>query len=118
MTASQWVETLNNLDQAGYKFDFIKGATNAAMSLYQEYSNLMSAKEQKSLQQFEKKQSEEERALKQKLDARLISQKQYDAAVAASEAELEKKKAELAYKQAKRDRAINDETKVFIRVTC
>ncbi|RXG32066.1 phage tail tape measure protein [Leeuwenhoekiella marinoflava] len=106
MTASQWVETLNNLDQAGHKFELIKAATGAALNVYQEYSNLMAAKEQKSLQQFEKKQSEEERTLKQKLDARLISQKQYDAAVAASEAELEKKKAELAYKQAKRDRTV------------
>lgn len=106
MTASQWVETLNNLDQAGHKFEAIRAATNAAMSLYQEYSNLMNAKEQKLLQQFEKKQTEEERILKQKLDSRLISQKQYDAAVAASEAELEKKKAELAVKQAKRDKAI------------
>ena len=45
----------------------------------------MAAKEQKLLQQFEDKQTEEERSLKQKLDSRLISQKQYDAAVAASE---------------------------------
>lgn len=106
MTASQWEQTLDNLDQAGYKFEAIRGATNAAMSLYQEYSNLMSAKEAKQAQEFEQKQTEEERILKQKLDSRLISQKQYDAAIAASEAELEKKKAELAVKQAKRDRAM------------
>lgn len=106
MTASQWEQTLDNLDQAGHKFELIRGATNAAMSLYQEYSNLMSAKEAKQVQEFEQKQTEEARILKQKLDSRLISQKQYDAAIAASEAELEKKKAEIAVKQAKRDRAM------------
>ena len=106
MTAAQWEQTLDNLDQAGYKFELIRGATNAAMSLYQEYSNLMSAKEAKQVQEFEQKQTEEARILKQKLDSRLISQKQYDAAIAASEAELEKKKAEIAVKQAKRDRAM------------
>ena len=66
----------------------------------------MSAKEAKQVQEFEQKQTEEARILKQKLDSRLISQKQYDAAIAASEAELEKKKAEIAVKQAKRDRAM------------
>lgn len=106
MTAAQWFNTLDNLDQAGHKFEAIKAATGAALSLYQEYSNLMAAKEQKSLQQFEEKQVEEERVLKQKLDARLISQKQYDAAIAASDAELEKKKSEIAYKQAKRERSL------------
>ena len=105
MSGAQWRLMFENLDEAGHKFELIAAAVGVAMQAYQTYADYMKAKEDKLLQQFEDKQTEEQRSLKQKLDSRLISQKQYDAAVAASEAELDKKKAELAFRQAKRDRA-------------
>ena len=58
------------------------------------------------LKRYEQQQEDEKKALEDRLHAGAISQEQYDAAVAKSEEELERKKIEIERRQAVREKAI------------
>lgn len=106
MTAEDWFTMLDNLDQVGAKFDLVMAGLQAAQQLYSAYSDLRAAQEARDLQRVETNEQRKQEALERKLNAGLINQRQYDQALEASELEVEKKRAEIAYNQAKRERVM------------
>lgn len=69
-------------------------------------SGLMSAKEEAQTQKYEQENEKQKEVLQQRLDAGLLSQEQYDKQVANLDATLDKKKQQIAIKQAKREKAL------------
>lgn len=105
-TGDQWKEMFSNLDTLGGKFELAVAAVGVLMNAYAQYSEFLSANEQKDLNEFEQKQDQEREALERRLNRGLISQESYDKQVAAMDADLEAKKEALAEKQAKREKAM------------
>jgi tubulin-specific chaperone A len=68
------------------------------------YHQFVSAKEQQRLRDFERANQAQQEALRNRLDAGLINQRQYDQAQKALEKKMEKRRAESEYKQAKRQK--------------
>ena len=68
--------------------------------------DVMNAKENKAFKQYEKAQDKRKKALSDRVDAGLMTEAQYNAEVAAMEAEKDAKQEELALKQAKRQKAL------------
>lgn len=91
---------------------------NARIESFQEYSDqvlglisglsgLMSEMEDSQLQESEERNEKEKASLKDKLDKGVISQKEYDKQVAQLDKNLDKEKAEIARKQAMREKVMN-----------
>lgn len=78
-----------------------------AMDLYSGYDKMMTAKENAALKKFKKNQDERKKSMKNRLDAGLMSQEQYDAETERMDQEYDKKQEELEIKQAKRQKAQN-----------
>lgn len=76
------------------------------LGVFNEVSKAMAAGEKKELNQYKKDQNAKRKALDQRLERGEISQEQYMASVSQMDAELEKKEAEIADKQAKREKAL------------
>lgn len=106
MTPDQWSETFANVETLGDKFTAAVAVVGQLMNAYATYSDFLRANEQKSLDEFEKKQEEERASLDRRLERGLISQRTYDSQVANLDANLEAKKEAIAEKQAKRERAL------------
>lgn len=98
MTQEDW-DTLSDkinmaLDMAGQLTD-----------IWGKFNQIQANREQKELQDFEKSCNKKKELLNKQLDSGKISQEKYNAQVAQLDADMDKKKAEIAKKQAKRDRA-------------
>ncbi|REC59372.1 hypothetical protein DRF65_26480 [Chryseobacterium pennae] len=72
--------------------------------MFSAYSSFVQANEQKMLQKMEISSDKKKKKLQSQLDAGLITQEQYKKETIAIDAELDRKKAEIKYKQAKRQR--------------
>ena len=73
--------------------------------IWGQFNQIQANKEKKELQDYEKDCNRKKELLNKQLNAGKISQEQYNARVAQLDADLEKKKTEIAKKQAKRDKA-------------
>ncbi len=69
-------------------------------------NDLLTQKEEAQTQKYEEENEKQKEVLQQRLDAGLISQEQYDKQVASLDATLDKKKQQIAIKQAKREKAM------------
>lgn len=101
-SAQDWVDAFENLDTIEGKIQAAAMAVQGFMNAWAMYHEYVSSQENKRLKEFERNQNREKTKLKSNLDNKFISQRQYDKAVEALEAEMDKRKAELEYKQAKR----------------
>lgn len=79
---------------------------NQTMSILSSMNDLANNLQDRELQKYEQTHNAEKKSLEAQLKAGLISQKQYDKKVADSDEELERKKAELDIKTAKRQKAL------------
>lgn len=86
--------------------DSLVDYANQAMSVLSSMNDLASGLQDRELQKYEQTHNAEKKSLDAQLKAGLISQKQYDKKVAESDEELERKKAELDIKTAKRQKAL------------
>lgn len=73
--------------------------------IWGQFNQIKANQEQKELQDYEKDCNRKKELLNKQLNAGKISQEQYNARVSQLDADLEKKKTEIAKKQAKRDKA-------------
>lgn len=80
--------------------------SGAAIQLLSSLNDVAKGMEERELQQYEQSNEQKKNSLKQRLDQGLISQEEYDKGVAAADNELDKKKKEIALKQAKREKAL------------
>ena len=103
-SAEQWSQVFENLDVTKNKINLAVMAVNAFQNAWAKYHQYVSAGENRRLAEFEKNEARKREVLDNRLDNGLINQRQHDAAVKASEKEVARMKAEIEYKQAKRQK--------------
>lgn len=96
-----------NSQYAQQKIDNFSKYAQQVVQLGNSISELFKANEDAQLQKAEATNEAEKKSLKQKLDSGLISQKRYDREIARMDAELDAKKAKIAYNQAMREKALS-----------
>jgi tubulin-specific chaperone A len=106
-SAADWYKTFDNLDTVQGKMKAMQMAVQAMQQLYSQYDQIMSATENASLKRSEASANKKKEHLKKRLDSGVMSQKQYDKQVSKIDKELDAKKADLEYKQAKRQKALS-----------
>jgi tubulin-specific chaperone A len=82
-------------------------ALGAATQVFSQLDQFMSASENASLKRSETSANKKKENLKKQLDSGVISQKKYDKEVTKIDQELDAKKADIEYKQAKRQKALS-----------
>lgn len=106
-TPENWKTFYDNVEAGKFGVDEMVFAVSALVNMWGKYNQMVTANENKQLQSFEKSSDQKKTKLKKQLDSGVISQKTYDKQVSKLDAELDKKKADLAYKQAKREKMIS-----------
>lgn len=106
-TQEQWEEVFKNFDTLEGKIEVIGMGFTAVANAYGMYSNLLAAGEKRSIQKFESDNRKKQNILNTQLEKGYITQEVYTAKKAKLENDLAKKKAEIEYKQAKREKAMN-----------
>ncbi|PWN67588.1 phage tail tape measure protein [Chryseobacterium oncorhynchi] len=104
LTQDQWLVLFSNTDSLKDKIDKVGAAITVAKNMFSAYSSFVQANEQKMLQKMEISSDKKKKKLQSQLDAGLITQDRYKKETMAIDAELDRKKAEIEYKQAKRQR--------------
>lgn len=105
-TPENWQQFFTNLEKGTFGINEMMFAVSALTNMWAQYGQLVTASQQAELRNFETTTSRKQQRLKRQLDSGLISQNQYSKAVEVLDAQLDKKKAELSYNQAKRERNI------------
>lgn len=106
-TPDQWAEAFENFDTLTGKIDAIAMAYKGVSTAVGMYFNFLEAGEKRSLQKFETSNRKKQNALNDQLEKGYITEEIYTARKAKLENEYNKKKAEIEYKQAKREKAMN-----------
>lgn len=106
-TPEQWDQAFNNMDTIWGKMAAGIMVAQALQSAWGSYVSYVEASENASLRNYEKNNNTKKKRLKQQLDAGIISQALYTKQVEKLDLELEKQKAEIEYKQAKRKKAMS-----------
>lgn len=96
-----------NSQYAQQKIDNFSKYAQQVVQLATSISDVFKANEDAQLQKAEATNEAEKKSLKQKLDSGIISQKRYDREIARMDAELDAKKAKIAYNQAMREKALS-----------
>ncbi|TLX73681.1 phage tail tape measure protein [Labilibacter sediminis] len=99
MTQDDWDELMTSFDKVMVALDMIGQAWSSI-------NQIQNNKENKQLQAYEKNTQKKKDLLNDQLNKGIISQEQYNARTAKLDADLDKKKEEIAIKQAKRDKAL------------
>ncbi|WP_304015860.1 phage tail tape measure protein, partial [Nonlabens dokdonensis] len=103
-TAQDWVTSFENIDTAVGKIEMLSMGLRSAGQIWGQVSNMLSAKEDRELQEYTQAQDRKRQALDNRLDRGFINKRQYNKAVEKLENDQAKKEAELKYQQAKRDK--------------
>jgi tubulin-specific chaperone A len=106
MSFEDWDIFFTNLDTGVDKLGTMMMAVKALQEAFNTYYQLVQAKEQAQVRQVEVYAKRREKSLKNQLDRGIISQEEYEASVQSLNEETERKKAQLEYEAAKRQRVI------------
>ena len=106
LTPDQWEAMFTNTDKLSENIQKVGAALQVAKNMMGMYSQFAQANEERLLQQYETASQRKQNRLEKELKAGLITQEQYKKQTIANEKQLEKQKALLAYKSAKRQRAM------------
>jgi tubulin-specific chaperone A len=106
MSFEDWDIFFTNLDTGVDKLGTMMMAVKALQEAFNTYYQLVQAKEQAQVRQVEVYAKRREKSLKNQLDRGIISQEEYEAGIQSLNEETEKKKAQLEYEAAKRQRVI------------
>lgn len=106
-TQDQWDKFFQNINNGTVGFQTMAFAIQAAGQIFSQVDQYMTASENASLKKYERGQDARKRALKRQLDSGQINQVQYKRKVEELDQELDRKKAEVEYKQAKRQRIMS-----------
>jgi TP901 family phage tail tape measure protein len=103
-TAEQWDGAFSQLDTFDGKMQALQTTIGGVQNAFGMYFQFIDAGEKKKLQRFEANTKKQHAELSNQLEKGAITQEVYNARSAKLDADLAKKKAELEYKQAKRDK--------------
>ena len=106
-SAQNWVNTFDKLDTTEEKIAAAEMAVQGLMNVWEMYARFMENNNQRELQAYERTLDQRKKRLKKQLDEGYITEAQYKLKVKKLEEDLDKKKAEIAYKQAQREKALN-----------
>lgn len=106
LSPDQWEAMFTNTDKLSENIQKVGAALQVAKNMMGMYSQFAQANEERLLQQYETASQRKTTLLDKQLKAGLITQEQYKKQTIANEKQLEKQKALLAYKSAKRQRAM------------
>lgn len=106
MSKSDWENLFTNVGTTEEKLTRVFGALNAATDLWKQYNSFIAAGENAQLQKDEQANKKKKSNLDARLKSGAISQESYNKQVEKLDKDLEKKKSEVAYKQAKRERNV------------
>ncbi|MBO6184182.1 MAG: hypothetical protein J6O88_05730 [Chryseobacterium sp.] len=101
---NQWIQMFDNLKNGADMLGTMQGAVTALQSAFAMYYKYVEANEQRQLKTYERNTDRKKNRLKQQLDSGIINQETYKRLTIAADTELEKKKAEMAVRSAKRER--------------
>ncbi|MGV4528734.1 hypothetical protein [Ornithobacterium rhinotracheale] len=101
MNAESWEQMFQNLDSWKGKLEMTVAVTQAMQQTWAKFHDFQMKKEQEALRKFEANANRKKDALKKQLDEGYINQKEYDAKIKAIEESVNKRRAEMEYKQAK-----------------
>jgi len=104
MSVSQWGQLYDNLGTTRGELEATIGVVSALSNAWGMYNSFVNQNEQVRLQNFQNSNRQQQEGLRNRLDAGLINQRQYDQGTKALQRDLEKRQAELEYNQAKRAR--------------
>lgn len=106
MSFEDWDIFFTNLDTGVDKLDTMMMSVKALQEAFNTYYQFVQAKEQAQVRQVEVYAKRREKSLKNQLDRGIISQEEYEASIQSLNEETERKKAQLEYEAAKRQRVI------------
>jgi len=106
-TADQWDEAFSHLDTTAEKIKATEMVVQGLMNAWKMYADFQRANDERELANYEKSLDKKKKKLKQQLDAGYLTEAQYKRKLEKLDADLDKKKAELVYKQAKREKEMN-----------
>jgi len=105
-TPEQWDTMFTNFSDLTNVMESVLAVTMAAQQAFAMYSNFTAKKEEERIRQFEVNNDRQKRGLKERFDSGYINERQYNDAVAIMDEDLEKKKEEIAKKQAEREQKL------------
>jgi len=106
-TPDNWLQFSDNLAKGKFGIEEMVFALSALTDAWGKYNEFLTANENAKMKKFEQQSDAKKTKLKKQLDSGVISQKQYDKQVSKIDKELDDKKADLEYKQAKRQKALS-----------
>lgn len=106
-TAEQWQGAFDNLDSWAQKLEAIGTVIGGLKNAFGLYFQFIDAADKRSLQKFEAGNRRKQKELTDQLEKGYITQEVYNARKEKLDQDLAKKKAELEYKQAKREKLMN-----------
>jgi len=105
-SAKEWETAWKNLDTTKGKLGAMKMVIQALGSAFQAYYQLQNALAEREMAKFEKNNDKKKKDLLGQLNSGLITQEEYNKKLQEIDATTANKKAEIAYKQAKTERAL------------
>ena len=102
----QWDDFFTNIENGKIGFETMAFAVFALKNTFAEFDKLASQSEAVKLKQYEKTADARKKSLKKQLDAGIINQDQYNKRVELIDKDLDNKKADIEYKQAKRQKVL------------
>ena len=103
-TPENWEQFFANLETGTFGIEEMTFAVSALSNMWSQYGQMVAAGENARLRDYEKNTQRKSASLKRQLDSGMISQTQYNRAVETLETQLDKKKAQIEYEQAKRQK--------------
>lgn len=106
MSFEDWDTMFSNLQNGTDALGTMVAAVGALQNAFGTYYQFLEANSKRDLQKFEQRNDTKKRSLKAQLDQGYINQETYKKLTIKADQELDKKKSELALRQAKRERAM------------
>jgi len=103
----QWMTFYDNLKQGTFGINEMEFALTSLSNAWSKYNEFLVANENAQLQKFEQQSDKKKAKLQRQLNSGMISQTTYNNRVAQIDKEVETKKAEIEYKQAKRKKQMD-----------
>jgi TP901 family phage tail tape measure protein len=106
MSGADWKTMLENIKDGKIGLDDIVNAIGAIQNAWAMVNEIRANQEARAMQDYESSIEKRKQLLQKQLDSGQISQESYNKQIAAMDADLDKKKKELAIKQAKREKSM------------
>lgn len=106
-TNEQWMTFYDNLKMGTFGINEMEFALTSLSNAWAKYSEFLDANENAQLQKFEQQSDKKKAKLQRQLNSGMISQTTYNKRVEQIDKEVETKKAEIEYKQAKRKKQMD-----------